>query len=317
MNIQKKEVKIKGKTTLVDALCIDERVVITTGRLIKTARIKDEWYEDVDDPDKIISTLKNSKIKTDIFTFWQRLPNKEPKYDYFMERDYIAAVPIKSYDYWYKEQINTNARRAISKARKAGVEVKDAEFNDEFIKGMTNIFNETPIRQGKRFWHYGKDFETIKQEFSQYLFRENIIGAYFKEELIGFIFLSHAGKYAITGQIISKIDHRDKAPNNALIAKAVEVCEKKGIQYLVYSHWGDGSLAEFKRRNGFEKIGLPRYYIPLTIKGKIALALDLHRGITSIFPEPLVIHLKELRREINQLMLRIKGTMINRISSKG
>ena len=83
--------------------------------------------------------------------------------------------------------------------------------------------------------HYGKDFETVKREFSRFLFREEIFGAYLGEELVGFIMLADAGKYACLGQIISKIAYRDLAPNNALLAKAVERCAEKGFPYLVYA----------------------------------------------------------------------------------
>ena len=59
---------------------------------------------------------------------------------------------------------------------------------------------------------------------------------------------------------------------NALIAKAAEVCEQKGISHLIYGQFIYGnkrrsSLVEFKRRNGFEQVNFPRYYIPLTLKG--------------------------------------------------
>ena len=98
------------------------------------------------------------------------------------------------------------------------------DFDDRLVDGMTSIFNETPIRQGRHFLHYGKDFETVKRQFSRYLFREEIFGAYLGEELVGFVMLADAGKYAFLGQIISKIAHRDLAPTNALLAKAVERC---------------------------------------------------------------------------------------------
>ena len=122
--------------------------------------------------------------------------------------------------------------------------------------GMTSIFNETPIRQGRRFLHYGKDFETIKRQFSRFLFREEIFGAYLGEELVGFIMLADAGRYAFLGQIISKIAHRDLAPTNALLAKAVERCAERGFPYLVYARWLDDSLGDFKRSNGFQRFDL-------------------------------------------------------------
>jgi hypothetical protein len=273
---------------------LDKRLIVT-GRLLKLARIDQEWYFDVEEPESIVEVLRQNSIKVDIFTFWQRLPESIPRYKYHMEWEDIAALPVKSYDYWWSKQIKSRTRGLIRKAEKEGVVVREAEFNDSFVKGMVSIFNESAIRQGKPFWHYGKDFDTVKREFSRYLFREDLIGAYYKDELIGFIMLAHAGPYAMTTQIISKIAHRDKAPNNVLLAKAVEICVRKEIPYLVYLNWGIGSLTEFKRRNGFQKVSLPRYYIPLTIRGKVALRLDLHRGFMGIIPERLKGRLIKLR----------------------
>src|SRR4029077_12317215 len=177
-----------------------------------------------------------------------------------------------------------------------GVIVKPARFDDRFVQGMTSIFNESPIRQGRRYLHYGKDFERVKREFSRFLFREEIFGAYLGEELVGFIMLANAEKYAFLGQIVSKIAHRDLAPNNALLAKAVESCAEKRFPYLVYALWLDDSLGDFKRSNGFQRFDLPRYFVPLTKKGKLALKLGLHRGWKEAVPKQVRKPLKRLRR---------------------
>ena len=173
--------------------------------------------------------------------------------------------------------------------------MKEALYDDEFVRGMTAIFNEAPIRQGRRFWHYGKDFETVKRQFSRFVFRERMIGAYYQGEMIGFVMLGNAGRFGITGQIISSIKHRDKSPNNALIAKAVEVCASEGLAYLIYLFWSDDSLAEFKRRCGFDKIRVPRYYVPLSWKGELALKCGAHRGWKTRLPKVLTSLLKKMR----------------------
>jgi len=144
--------------------------------------------------------------------------------------------------------------------------------------------------------HYGKDFETVKREFSRFLFREEIFGAYLAEELVGFIMLADAGRYAFLGQILSKIARRDLATNNALLAKAVQRCAEKGIPYLAYALWLDDGLGNFKRSNGFQRFDLPRYFVPLTQKGKLALKLGLHRGWTAVLPDPIRDRLKTLRK---------------------
>jgi hypothetical protein len=213
-----------------------------------------------------------------------------------MELESMAALPIKSYSFWWEKQIDRKARNKLRKAQKKGITVRMASFDDTFVQGMTSIFNETPIRRGRRFLHYGKDFETIKREFSRFLFREEIFGAYLGEELVGFIFIGDAGRYAFLGQIISKIAYRDLAPNNALLAKAVERCAERGFPYLVYAFWLDDSLGDFKRSNGFQKFDLPRYFVPLTPKGKLALRFGLHRGWQEAVPKQLRNPLKKLRR---------------------
>jgi hypothetical protein len=272
------------------------RIIVVEGRIPRIARLEQEWYEDIEDPETLINELGKTKPRPDILTFWQRLPELERKYPYRVEVDSIAALPIKSYSFWLEKQIDGAARNKVRKAQKKGVTVRRASFDDEFVRGMTSIFNETPIRQGRRFLHYGKDFETIKSQFSRYLFREEIFGAYLGNELVGFIMLADAGRYAFLGQIISKIARRDLAPNNALLAKAVERCAEKEIPYLAYAYWLDDGLGEFKRSNGFQKFDLPRYFVPLTQKGKLALSLGLHRGWKEAIPKRIRKSLKDLRR---------------------
>jgi hypothetical protein len=286
---------VKGKPTQVDSVVADGKEVVIAGRFTKTARLADEWYDDVEAPEPIIAAIRKANARVDIFTFWQRLPDTIPQHKYYLEWDSIAALPVKSFDHWRKTQLNPKARNLLKKSEKLGVTIREAEFNDGFIKGMASIFNEAPVRQGKPFWHFGKDVETIKRDFSVFLFREDLFGAYYNDELIGFMFLAYAGKYALLGQIISKIEHRDKAPNNALIAKAVAICENKHVPYLVYAMWSTGSLGHFKQQNGFEKFALPRYYIPLTIKGAIILKLRLHHGLAGIIPTRLRSYLVNLR----------------------
>ena len=303
MEIDKEEITIKGKTLRVDSLRINDKQIVVTGKLIKIARIKEELYEDIEDPASLIQSLKSSKVRADIFTFWQRLPETHPKFDYYFEWDNFAAIPIKSYDHWLEKQIDRNSRRAVNRSKSSGVDVRKVSPSDEFTKGVVAIFNESPIRQGKKFWHYGKNFEEVKEEI---ILRDSdsseFIGAYCNGELIGFIKLIYTKAYANFAQILSTMKDRDKSPTNALLAKSVEICAEKKIPYLVYERFvygrkGSDSLSEFKRRNGFEKIDVPRYYVPLNMKAKIALKLNLHHGLAGIIPEKLIIVLLDLRKK--------------------
>ena len=266
-----------------------------TGKFVRVVNYDEEWFKDVEDPESFIEILKSNKVKADIFTFWQRLPDTKPKYDYYMEWDNVAALRISTFDHWWNKQIDAKTRNMARKAEKKGVVIKTSDFNDKLVNGIKNIFDETPIRQNKPFWHYRKDFEIIKREMSDRFDKAEWIGAYLNNDLIGFIKLLYAGQYAMTTEILSMIAHRDKAPTNALMAKAVEICDKKKIPYLVYAKWPRGTLADFKRNNGFEKVALPRYYIPLTLKGKAALQLNVHHGVKGIMPEQLMLRLIDLR----------------------
>jgi hypothetical protein len=57
---------------------------------------------------------------------------------------------------------------------------------------------------------------------------------------------------------------------------------------LYYGNKHNSSLAEFKIRNGFEEIRMPRYYLPLTRWGRLSLTLKLHRGLLGILPASLI-----------------------------
>ncbi len=56
------------------------------------------------------------------------------------------------------------------------------------------------------------------------------------------------------------------------------------------------SLSHFKEVNGFRRVDLPRYFIPLTAVGKAAFRLGLHRRLIDHLPESVAAKLRELRR---------------------
>ena len=297
LEVFNRETLIEGQPTQLRCVDIGGQIFAFSKGLLVTVGLEDDWYEDVRDPECAIDVFANTcQFKPDIFTFWQRVPDTRPKYQYHTEWESLAVLPIKTFDYWWDKQAKGTTRNMIRKSQKIGVEVREDTYDDNFVRGMTDIFNETPVRQGRRFWHYGKDFETVKRQFSRFLFRENLIGAYYKNELIGFAMLGNAGTYGILGQILSKVKHRDKAINNALIAKIVEICARKQLPYLVYAYWSTSSLVDFKRHSGFVKMELPRYFIPLTLKGRAALKLGLHRGWKTVLPRRIKNPLKKLRR---------------------
>src|SRR5207247_2863912 len=130
-----------------------------------------------------------------------------------------------------------DARKDVRRSAKRGCVVTVTEFNAELVRGIVEIYSESPIRQGKAFSHYRKDFDAVQREHSTFLERSTFIGAYYKDELIGFMKIVFVGKVAAMMQFLSKISHYDKRPANALIAKAVEHCAREGMSYLTYGKY--------------------------------------------------------------------------------
>ena len=273
------------------------------GRLIRIGRLAAEKYEFLDDPKPTIDDLRESGRRIDLFTFMQSLSHTAPRHEYPLEWDNLAALPVSTFDHWWTTQVNGKTRNMIRRAEKAGVVVRDVPFDAELVAGISGIYNECPTRQGKPLHHYGKALGTVQAENGTFLDRSVFIGAFADAGLIGFAKLvsdEHRGQAGLM-QIVSMIRHRDKAPTNALIAHAVRVCAEREIPYLVYANFRYGkkardTVAEFKQHNGFQRIDLPRYYVPLTVIGRAALGMGLHHGLTARLPEAVLATLRKARR---------------------
>jgi hypothetical protein len=296
------EIRSKGKNIRVPSVEIDGRTVIVKGGWVKTAFIHDEELVEgvaVKNPEQFISALKKGEVKADVLTFSQRPPDVTPKHKFHFEVDNIAAVQVTTFEDWWEKRLPQESRKNVRRGAKRGVETKVVSFDDELMRGVEKLCNESPIRQGKPYWHYGKDLETLKREHATYLERSEFIGAYFEGELIGSIKMIYVDRMAMLIHILAMNTHHDKRPMNMLIAKAMEVCAQKGVGYFVYGKYLYGNkkdtLVEFKRRNGFEQVNFPRYYIPLTLKGRLHVGLRLYRGLTGLLPAPVIGLLLRIR----------------------
>jgi hypothetical protein len=275
-------------------------VITVTGRIFKLARLRDEYHEFVAEPATLIGSLASAAPRrADIFTFIQAIPDRSPHFAYQLEWEHAAVAPITSYEHWWKRQINDKTRNMIRKAQKSGVVVRPVAFSDDLVQGIVRIYNETPLRQGRPFRHYGKGFATLKEQHATLLDRSEFFGAYHGGELIGFIKLVHGEGVSHLMQIISMVQHREKAPTNALIAKAVERCAEKGVPLLHYGSWSRRSMGEFKKHHAFERIAIPRYYVPLTWRGRVALLAGLHRDVQERIPERWIDRLVKWRTKWN------------------
>lgn len=295
-------INVKGRQVEVPLVQIDGFDIVTTGRWLKIAAVESEDYAAKDpsaNPERIVGGLKQQSIKPDVFTFAQRLPDKAVRYSYPMRWDNVAAIPLTTFDDWWNV-LPQASRKNVRRSQRRGVVVRAAGLDRRMAEGIKAIYDETPIRQGRRFWHYGKDTDTVLKENSTYPDRSEFVAAYLNDELIGFIKLVYAGKIARIMQIICKNRHFDKRPANALVTKAVELCCQKGMSYFVYGKYvygnqTDSALIEFKRRTGFIRCDLPRYYVPLTSKGALGIRLRLHLGMRELLPPTLEKLLLDVR----------------------
>ncbi len=293
MSEEFQRVSVRGKQRVVPAMTLDSRISITiTGSVLKVGRIFDEfWIESaaVPEPEAVLSALRRARARVDLFTFAQKMQDPQPRYPYRQEWDNVAIAGFGSYEEWFERKINKNARTSFRKSVREGLRAQVVAFSDELVEGIRSIYNESDLRQGRHFWHFGKSFAEVKAENSSYLERSLFVGVYSGSELVGFLKLVLDEPVAKIMQILSKAAYFRQCPTNALLAKAVELCAARGVRYLSYGEWDSGkreqsSLIDFKRHNGFEKVLIPRYYCPLTLRGRLFLGLGLHRGWRALIP---------------------------------
>lgn len=284
---------------------IFDKTILVEGRFVRIGRVDGEGYQFLEDPESAIANLQLNNFNIDLFTFIDRLSSCNVRHSYYSELINFAAMEISTYENWIKTQIDSKTRNMLKKAEKCGVFVREVELDADFVRGIVKIYSESPYRQGKRFWHYGKTTEEVFVMKQTFLERSVFIGAFYEDELIGFIKLvaDEQRRQAGLMHIISMMQHRDKAVANALIAHAVRSCEARRIPMLWYAQFTYGKkqqdgLMEFKKKNGFRQYDIPRYYFPLTHKGRLALKFGCHRPFADYVPASIASVYRELRRRV-------------------
>lgn len=328
MNTKCDQLNIRGKAIEVPSLEIEGRTVVVRGHWLRVASIKDEdWIEGdlVPDSASFVSQLCMGNLKPDIFSFPESVGVETRGLEFPFTLDNAAAIDSTHFKAWW-DGLPQETRKNVRRAEKRGVIIKVSLLDDKLVAGIKSIYDEMPIRQGRRFWHFGKSLEQIKRENGTYADRSRFICAYYNGDLIGFIKLVYVGNIARIMQVLTLNLHNDKRPIHALMAKAVEICNADGASWLIYSKYTYGNkkndtMVEFKRRLGFQPVYFRRYFVPLTLKGKIALKFGLQREKLEILPEWTITLLLTLRsywlnwrhgtRDIysnNEGAVRISGT---------
>ncbi|NLD65760.1 MAG: hypothetical protein GX648_04215 [Crenarchaeota archaeon] len=294
---------------LKNALAVEKEfdtITIQKKLAIRIARDFREYYKNVVPTEDLLFKLKTRSI--DIFTFIDRKwchPVTNPPLNWVKTDDNIGLLEIKDYQTWW-HSISKKTRNMVRKAEKEGVKVSIVSQSDDLARGIWQIYNETPIRQGRAFPHFGESLETVTNNMYSEKF-STFIGAYIGEELVGFIQILHGDNIAVLSNILSMQKYWDKAVNNALLAKAVEVCQAKSELWLMYGRIGNHpSLDRFKESNGFIRFPVSRYYVPLTSKGRIAIKLGLHKELKDALPDSIKYPLLPLVNWFSRLKVRIK-----------
>jgi len=284
-----------------------ETLVIHKRAFFTIARDPKEYQRSIVPTEEFIERLRKRNV--DIFTFIERrwcCPIASPSKSWLKTKDNIALLNITSYDEWLKI-IGKKTRNMIRKAEKSGIATRIAERNEKLAEGIWKIYNETPIRQERGFPHYGTPLKSV---ITNVLSAHDCvyIGAYLQDELVGFVQLAQGDDVAMISQILSTQKHWDKALNNALVAKTVEVCATRNFRWLMYGRMGNHpTLDDFKQNNGCVRFSLTRYFIVLTGKGRLAARLGLHREMKDSLPMWLKRPLFPIYNWVSRTKMRIKA----------
>ena len=285
---------------------VDKEFDVRRRSFFKIAFYKAEWEKDNIPNDEFIEKLRERGI--DVFTFLERTWSSSivnPPSTWIKTKDNIGLLEIKDYESWWSD-VGKKTRNMVRRAEKSGIRVTVVEPSEKLAEGIWKIYNETPIRQRRSFPHYGEPLEEVKRKIFAPT-NSTFIGAYFQEELVGFIVILYGSDVANVSEILSMQKHWDKAVNNALLAKAVEVCASKGEQWLRYGRFGNHpSLDRFKENNGFVRFPLTRYYVSLTWKGRVAVRLGLHREFKDVLPQSLKYSLIPVMNWASRNKIRLK-----------
>ncbi len=258
--------------------------VVERRAFFHVARDAREYERTVVPSEDLLNRLMERKI--DVLSFLERgwcCPLRG-KFSWAKSEDNVALLHVESYENWLRS-IGKKTRNMIRKAERSGITTAPVQPANGFAESVWKIYNETPIRQGRSFTHFGESLEIVKKNLalaSNCLYIE----ANLDKNIVGFVQLLPGDNILIISQILSLQAYWDNAVNNALVAKAVDIAAANGMKWIMYGRIGNHpSLDIFKRNNGFVKYKLNRYYIALTWKGKLAVTLGLQKSLKDAMPQ--------------------------------
>src|SRR5580658_9970999 len=124
-------------------MLIGKTELSVSGRFLKIAKLRHEWFEYLDGPTAFIKEAKKAHV-ADILTFLQEAHVERPAFDFPKEAASASVVTFKSFDEWWNG-LHFKARNKARKAQKTGVELRPAKLDDDFVRGVKKIYDEAPL----------------------------------------------------------------------------------------------------------------------------------------------------------------------------
>ncbi len=159
-----KEISIKGRRVRVPAADVAGRTIIVTGGLLRVARVFDADFTEREpsvDGDALVEAFQASGLRADLLTFAGDVEERQPRLSYPYDWDNVAAAAASDHDAWW-EGLPQTSRKNCRRAAKRGVSVEVTALDDGLVQGIKRLYDESPLRQGRRFWHYGKSLERVR-----------------------------------------------------------------------------------------------------------------------------------------------------------
>lgn len=265
--------------------------------------IPPEHIYDIEPHKELLNALTRKGV--DLFTFIERSflgASKGNELGLFSNLETIGLLRMKCFDEWFKS-ITHRARQLTRKGQRMGLKVGVVDINEDFLRSAFRIYNETPIRQGRKYSGFGLSMTDLRTKFSK-MDDSEVIGAYFNNELVGLMWVGYGDRVATVNSFLSLISCRDKYyPNYALLAETVKRSCEKGYKFLTYGNMGyNPGLDFFKKTNGFKIFAAPRYYVPLSAKGQLAIKLKLFQPVEHSFSPTLTRALVPIYNIGNKLL---------------
>lgn len=265
------------------------------------ATIHDEDYLDKTNWDWMgaIEAIKGHALG---FRFPEYLVSQDQEISHAYHASNRSRLNLSDYAHWEKKQIKKDVREGLRRANREGVSVERVAYSNLVVEVASEVFNETPYRQGRRFWHYGKSHEQLRQELAPLSAVSQYFLARKGSEYVGFaqiVPLPHRGS-ARSVHVISKAQHVRSRVSSALIQSIVAYCcDTKLTSFVygrhIYSGNENSNLRKFKERHGFRNYEYKNYYVPVAPLGHAYLAMGLYQGLREMVPKPAIEFAKSIR----------------------